>query len=113
MLDWEHAKPLLEPALDGTYTIDDVKREIDANRAELWWLGSAAVVTQIMQYPAKRCLRVWLAGGDLDTIKRAAPALDDIARELGCSRIEIEGRKGWERALDGYDTQRLVLSKDV
>ena len=112
-LEWERVKGFLEPALGDTHTLDDVYEEIVNHRAELWPLPNGALVTQVASYPRKRVLRVWLAGGDLDEFKRGVPFLDDIARELGCDGIEIEGRKGWERVLMDYTVKSVFLTKDV
>ena len=71
------------------------------------------MVTEIIPFPRNRVLRVWLAGGELDELQRYQPALENYARSEGCSRIEIDGRKGWERALDGYKAERVILTKDI
>ena len=62
---WDDAKALLEPALSDTHTLDDVKEAIDAGRAELWPLNHSALVTEVVEYPQRKVLRVWLAGGNL------------------------------------------------
>lgn len=115
MNDWEAAKPYLRAALDRlpTHSLSDVRADILDRRAQLWFFGDAAVVTQVCEYPKMRTLRVWLAGGNLDTLRRAMPALDDAAREFGCKRIEVDGRKGWSRIMTDYYVERVVLTKEV
>lgn len=111
--DWTRAAPLLEPALDGSYTLDDVRAELAAGRAQLWTLPQSAVVTQVHHYPRLRVLRVWLAGGDLDELRRNTHRLDDVARQFGCDAVELEARKGWSRVMDDYDTLKVVLRKEL
>ena len=113
MTEWDRCKSLLAPALADTHTLDDVHEAINDGRAELWPLRDSALVTEIVEYPQRRVLRVWLAGGKLDELQRGLPFLDQIAKDLGCSRIELEGRKGWVKVLDGYTERSIVLQKDV
>lgn len=104
---------LLTPALDADTAIEDVQRAVDASEAQHWALGSSEVVTQVIERSGGLALRVWLAGGDLAQLLEAEPALDEIAREFGCSTIEIDGRKGWSRVLKGYTVQRVLLTREV
>lgn len=112
---WEAARPYLEKALDRcpTHTIEDVERDLLRHKAQFFSLGDAFVVTQVVEHPRRRVLRVWLAGGNLDTIRRALPELDNLARDWGCDRVEIDGRRGWARIMPEYDIERVVLTKDV
>lgn len=113
MNEWERCRPLLEPALDGTWTMEAVRDELLRGRAKLWPMERSAAVTQLHDYPAGRVCRVWLAGGDLDELRDGLEVLDRYAREQRCTRIEIEGRPGWERVLDGYEKRRVILTKDI
>ena len=111
--EWERCKCYLEAALDGTYTLEDVWHEIEQRNAQFWPLTRSAVVTQIIRHPQCKVLRIWLAGGELDELLRFVSAADNYAREQGCARVEIDGRKGWSRVLPGYDIERVTLTKDV
>lgn len=110
--EWPRCAAYLEPALDGC-SLGDVYRALEDERARLWPLERSAVVTEIVQYPRLRACRVWLAGGDLDELRRNLPTLDEYARACGCDRIEIDARKGWQRVLTGYELTRVVLTKEL
>ena len=111
---WAEFAHHLEPALDGSFTLADVEELIRADPNVVFWpLKRSAVVTEILHYPALRSCRVWLAGGDLDELLHFLPALDNYARSEGCTRIELDGRKGWHRVLEGYEFQRVTLTKDL
>lgn len=112
-MTWATHKHYLEPALDGTYSLEDVEHEIDNERAQFWPFPHGAVVTQVCEYPLLRVLRVWLAGGQLHEMERGFDFLEDVAREFNCSRIEIDGRKGWGRVMTGYTETRVVYTKEV
>ena len=65
---WSQIKPLLEKALDETYTIDDIYKGLIEDRMQLFisWNDDrveSAVVTEIAQYPQSKVLRYFLAGG--------------------------------------------------
>lgn len=100
----------LEGALGKGETLADVVDALDCGHAQLWNLGDSVVVTQVT---AGRDLHVWLAAGNLDTIRWWVPALDDIAREWGCRRITVTGRKGWARVLTGFNKTEVGLTKEV
>lgn len=113
MKEWERCKHYLEPALDGSHGMEDVWHEIKSGRAGFWPFPHGAVVTQVCEYPRRRVLRVWLAGGQLDELRRAFGFLEELAAELNCERIEIDGRRGWGRVMDGFKEERVVYTKDV
>ena len=110
---WNEFKHYLEPALDGCYTLEDVWDEILNNRAQFFPLPHGAVVTQVLEYPHRRILRVWLAGGDLHELEYAMEHAESYALHRGCDAIEIHGRKGWAHALKGFTETRRVLEKKL
>ena len=89
---------------DGTHTFDDVAGGVLTGRFHLWHEPDACVVTEFVNYPRKRALNAFLAGGNLETIRRHMAAAELFARENGCDIITMTGRRGWVRALspDGW-----------
>ena len=41
------------------------------------------------------------------------PVADNYGKLVGCKRVRIEGRPGWERVLTGYTKRRVVLVKEL
>jgi hypothetical protein len=111
--EWKRCSRWLSSALDEMWSLDDVLEEIEMGRAIFWPMERSAVVTQLHQYPNGKVMRIWLAGGDLMELKRFLPAADNYAKSVGCVAIELEGRPGWERVLDGYEKQRVILVKEL
>jgi hypothetical protein len=76
----EHCRPWIEDALaysGGTHTFEDVERRILESHLQLWPAERGCAVTEIVIYPRKKVLHVFLAGGEMDQIidiHRAAPA---------------------------------------
>ena len=46
-------------------------------------------------------------------IKLLVKDIEKYAKEHWMSHIDILGREGWERALDGYDRQAVLLRKKI
>ena len=105
----------LEEALaDGgdRYALADVMAQIDSGEAHLWAFERSAVVTKFIDEPAGRTFFYWLAGGDLDEIKRMEPRMSEWAKAHGCNRKMLAGRAGWQRAL-GWQRVGVVLAEVI
>lgn len=115
--EFERVWPFLEPAVErtgGAYDKACVWKAIESQKAQLWPGIKSAVVTEVISYPTGlKSLTQWLAGGDLDELIKIEKVLEKFARKQGCVRVEIIGRKGWKRALDGYRETGIVLAKDL
>lgn len=101
--EWARCSPWLQAALsrspDG-YCLRAVEHEVRAHRATFWPLKDAAIVTEAWIDPEGRMeANVWLAGGSLRTLLRAAPEVEKRLRDTGYSAVSILGRKGWAKAL--------------
>jgi len=114
--EWDRCSAWLEAALyysNGTHTIDDVLEIVQRGDAQFWHYPDAAVVTELMDYPQKRVLRYWLAGGNLKTLLKAESSIRYWSQLWGCVGIEIIGRKGWHRVLKGFKQTGIILAKDM
>lgn len=114
--EWKRCSEFIEAALGhahGTHTLDDVLKLIVAGEAQFWAYPDAAIVTEIIRYPQKTVLRFWLAGGNLDTLIEAEAEVIAWSKQWGCVGVEIFGRKGWVRALNGYQPTSTIMVKDI
>lgn len=121
---WHQAKELLQRAIDlngGKFDLDDIKQRIDEQKMQLWGIHDgelkAAMVTEVVNYPQKRCLRVVLIGGfGIDDWEpMVARTLDGYGKAQGASAVEIWGRRGWVRQLAkyGYREYETVVLKEL
>jgi hypothetical protein len=121
---WEEVALLLAPALGharGQYTMADIKRSIAQDKWGCLTVTNetgaivAALVAAIVQYPQCRSLYVLFLGGvdGLHWGEGLLMAVDDLARHVGCSRIEFQGRKEWGNVLrrDGYEVVSTLYEK--
>lgn len=113
---WPKVYPLLQPAIDlmqGLHDGASVLGMLLERRAELWPGKASAIVTEFVDYPHGRCLHFWLAGGDLDELRRMEPEIIAWGRERGCIMVSISGRRGWLRALEGYEEAATLMYKRI
>jgi hypothetical protein len=109
----------IEDALEysgGTHTFADIAEGVLAGRFQLWYNQNSAVVTEIVVYPQLKNLHFFLAGGNLDELKQMTPIIEQWGKSVGCSRVSLAGRKGWERTFLkdlGYEPQWFVLAKEL
>lgn len=91
------------------WTKDSIFLAVMSGRWQVWAAGHDGIphfflVTQLSYYPAGTILQSTLMfGNSLDeSIDAMWAVIEQFARQQGCSRVEIVGRKGWERKLARY-----------
>jgi len=107
---WPRVRPFIAAALArdpvARYWPEDVLRCLMEAKGRLWisWDDDkheveAAGVTELIQHPRARELRIWLVGGrNLRRWGRPfAELLEQYARETGCNVISGGLRRGWVR----------------
>lgn len=114
---WNRWRAEFETAIDGgLYDIGMLDTLVGSGRAQCWFGVSAAIVTEIREYPKARVIHGLVAAGDLEEIVGTLiPRAEEWARSLGCSMAVIESRAGWERALKphGWEVHQVALRKDL
>ena len=117
---WSQVAPLLEKALDETYSIKDILYGLANDRMQLFisWHNDkveSAVVTEIAQYPQSKVLRYFLAGGtNLENwLEEIQIVIEKFAKKENCTQLEVAGRKGWVRKLKGFRVKAYLLNKEI
>jgi hypothetical protein len=117
---WSQVSPLLEKALDESYSIVDILYGVITDRMQLFisWNNDrveSAVVTEIAQYPQSKVLRYFLAGGtNLENwLERIQEVIEKFAKKENCTHLEVAGRKGWVRKLKGFRVKAYLLNKEI
>lgn len=109
----------IEDALEysaGTHTFNDIAAGVLSGKFQLWPNHNSAVVTEIVVYPQLKDLHFFLAGGNLDELKAMRPLIEQWGKSIGCTRVSLAGRKGWERTFlkdEGYEPKWFILSKEL
>ena len=108
-----HILAALEHAGD-THTEHDILDLLRNDQAQFWPAENSAMVTEIVGYPNGSHCRIWLAGGEYDELRELErDRLIPWARQRGCRRIELVGRKGWARRLKDYKEVAVVMAKEI
>ena len=97
-------RPFLEPALPyggNTHDYVHIVQGVISGNLILWPTENAAIVTEFHNFPNKRMLHIFLAGGDLDEITALHDQVVKFAKETGCAGLSLTGRPGWVKALSG------------
>lgn len=104
MSELERCRPWIEAALEysgGTHVWEDIVDGLTSGRMQLWPAPKGCLVTEIISYPRKRVVNVFLGGGELEQLADMHEAVIAWAKGQGCTAATINGRKGWERAFKG------------
>lgn len=111
-------KPWIEAALEysgGTHLYEDIVKSIVSGHMQLWPAENGCAVTEIIVFPRKKVLHVFLAGGELTQITDMDDSAANFAKSQGCTGMTLAGRKGWSRVLKakGWAEAFTTLGKDI
>ena len=121
-LVWDEVIPLVEKALshaEGELIPSDIRKHLDTGDLRLWVAMEdrdiiAAMVTEIIQYPRKKIVRViTVAGKDMSMWYDFLPMLEGYAVRNGCSSLEAWTRKGMTRKLKDWKHSYDIITKDL
>jgi hypothetical protein len=93
----------IEDALEycnGTHIFEDIVQSIAEGRMQLWSAPRGCMVTEIVVYPRKKVLHIFLAGGELDQLLDMNDAMTEWAVSQGCTGGTLTGRVGWKKVLE-------------
>lgn len=111
-------RPWIEDALEyagGTHLFEDIVAAVIEGRMQLWAGEKGCAVTEVIQYPRKKVIHVFLAGGDMSQIIDFEESALEFGRMNGCTTMTLAGRKGWTKVLDkhGWKESFVVMSKET
>lgn len=108
----------IEDALEysgGTHEFVDIAEGVMSGKMQLWFGEKGCAVTEIVMYPRKKVLHVFLAGGEMQQILDFQESAAEFGRMNGCSSMTIAGRRGWTKVLGnhGWDEKFAVMGKEL
>lgn len=110
-------RPHIEAALayaDDTYGYDDVAQMVMDGSCQAWPGEQSVVITEIMLFPRKKVLNIFLAGGNLNEIEAMTPLILQWGKEQGCEAATFTGRRGWARTYltkQGWSESLVMFAK--
>lgn len=113
----DRCKPWIEAALGysgGTHDFGDIVTGLERGVLQLWPTPKGCIVTEIVVYPKKRVLNVFLGGGELEQIMDMHGDVIEWAKAQGCSALTMSGRLGWKKPLEarGWRHQHASYAKE-
>ena len=111
---------------DGHMTVESIIRRYRTGHLQIWTVRAGgklvgAFVGEIAELESGQIqYQIHLAAGNagsgrtLDSACRASIELiEKFAKDKGCSKIIVSGRRGWGRALPGFKEVARVFSRDI
>lgn len=118
LTEFGRCKGWLEPALrhgGNTHALKDILLGILRGSYQLWPAENSVVVTEILEYPRRRVINYFLAGGNLKELREMRESVEAWAIANGCDGAILTGRKGWVRSFlsdAGYDGEHVTMTKE-
>ena len=120
---WSRVEPFIARVSGNTvadYSPGDIQAGVSSGEMQLWAVVSgpevlAAVVTRLNETSKRKVCEIIYAGsadkvGDWGFV---IEGIEEWARDAGCSRVMLAGRKGWLRALQGYEQTAVVMERAI
>ena len=105
----------LRPAIEihNTHSVIDIFGLLVNESAYLVALKNSAGILEFVEYPKYKSCRIWLAGGKMDELINIYPDIQKWSKSKGCKKIEIIGRKGWEKVFLDHKKEAVLLTKEL
>ena len=116
--DLQRCKRWIEDALEycnGTHEWEDIVIGIANGKMQLWAAPKGCIVTEIVVYPRKKVVNLFLAGGELDQIMDMEHDIGKWAEKQGCTGGMMTGRLGWKKPLseNGWKLKHVHFHKEI
>ena len=114
----DRCRPWIEAALSysgNTHHFEDIVAGVKSGTMQLWPAPHSCLVTELVIYPRKKLLNIFLAGGELKELMSMQPDVQKWAIREGCDGGMISGRRGWDRPLKnlGWKFQHVYYTKEI
>ena len=113
---WPLARDLIRAAIERTGLSDfaDIEKQV-LDGGQLLWLAlsdhiEAAATTHLSN---NVCTIVACSGHQRERWMPLFAKVEQYAKNEGCRCIRIYGRRGWERVLEGYHVEHVILEKTL
>ena len=111
---WPLASGLIRAAIERTELSDfeDIERDVLAGNQLLWLAISDHVEAAATTHLSRGvCTLTACSGHQRERWLPLFVRIEKYAKDEGCRAMRIYGRPGWERVLDGYRREYVILEK--
>jgi len=114
---WPYAKHLIKAAIEATELSDfrDIERAVLDGDQLLWlaWDGQAIMAAATTQLLKGVCVLTACSGHHRERWLPLLHGIEAYAARENCKTMRIYGRKGWQRVLDDYRVEWVVMEKQL
>lgn len=111
---WSYAGSMIRAAIErtGLSEFEYIEREVLAGD-QLLWLAISDHIEAVATTRLSRnvCELTACSGHQRERWLPLFAKIEKYAKDEGCHTMRLYGRKGWERVLDGYRIEHVVLEK--
>jgi hypothetical protein len=98
----------------GLSGFEDIERQVLAGEQLLWLAWSDRIEAAATTHLSRDvCTLVACSGHERERWLPLFERIEQYARDEGAKTMRIYGRKGWQRVLDGYHVEHVILEKDL
>ncbi len=111
---WQYAGPMIRAAIERTNLSDfaDIEKDVLSGNQLLWLAISDHIEAAATTHLSRNvCTLTACSGHQRERWLPLFARIEKYAKDEGCHTMRIYGRKGWERVLDGYKPEFVILEK--
>jgi hypothetical protein len=111
---WPLARDLILAAIERTDLSDfaDIEKDVLSGDQLLWLAISDRVEAAATTHLSRNiCTLTACSGHQRERWLPLFARIEKYAKDEGCHTMRLYGRKGWERVLDGYRVEHVILEK--
>ena len=119
---WPHVVPHVSRFCETPQltTPERIRSDIESGIKQLWAASSdgsvvGVLVTEVYESGRGNVCCIWAACGSVGTaeLRPVFAHVETWAREIGCTVLEVRGRRGWKRVLPDFIETGVLLEKDL
>lgn len=114
---WPLVKDLIRSAIEktGLSRFENIERDILNGGQLLWivWNGSKIEAAASTAIEGDALVIVACGGSQLENWIGVTAKIEEYAKSIGCQRVRIYGRKGWEKVLPEYRSRFVILERPL
>ncbi len=111
---WNEIEPLLKRIELVDLPLSAVRKMVANKEAQAWCIGNpleCVLLTKIENTTERRYGLLWMAAGDLRLVEVANKIVEPWFKSMGCTFIQIVGRRGWKKHMPEYEETSINMVK--
>ena len=118
---WDEVKSLIKKTNDSILNENDVYKFLKEGTYNLYIITDetnkiiTAITITILKYPRDYACKIVTCGGSRidEWLDDFLEKIERIAKDYGCSYLDIDGRSGWSKLLKYFTVDYITLRKKI